>query len=147
MIDVVSSTPKLKKKLFGAGDPDESDESFLDNINESDRNGNHTVLTNGILGEHEEDEYKEIYEDLLSDKVQMAVEKGEPMYTFQGYRNPTPIMQTPIRGAKNDSNSNHINHNFNNSDRKTSSNDSMFCNDKSSGSTALISYLDESGSV
>lgn len=143
LTEVLSSTPKLKKKLFDSGDYDESEDSYLDNVN-GDKNGNHTVVLNGVLGEHEEDEYKELFDDLLESKMQIELEKSQNM--FQGYRNPDPIMDTPVR-TKNDSNSNHLSHNFNNSERRTSSNDSMFCNVRSGSSMAMMTYLDESGSV
>lgn len=134
MNEMASSTPKLKKKLFDESE-DDDDETFLDNVN-----------GNGILAEHEIDEYQELFDDLLEDKKQMEIEKKRQEMFFKGYRNPDPIMDTPVR-AKNDSNSNHLHHNFNSTEKFVNSSDSMFCNVRSAGSTALMTYLDESGSV
>lgn len=141
LTEIVSSTPKHKKKLFGGGDEenDIEEESYLDNIN-----GNHK-----ILNEHEEEEFKEIFEDLMEEKIRMEIEKKNKENIFQGYRNPEPVLETPIRGKKNDSNSNHMNLNFNTSESRRfgNSNDSMFCNVRSESSTCLMTYLDESGSI
>ncbi|CRK89284.1 CLUMA_CG003043, isoform A [Clunio marinus] len=69
--DLMSSTPKHKKKLF-QGTPDDDDEENelqLDN-NNSDKNGNHkVVITNGILREKEEEEYKELFNELAGNKI------------------------------------------------------------------------------
>lgn len=141
MTEVISSTPKHKKKLFqGAGDGDEDENEDL--------NGNHKNIANGILGAHEEDEFKDLLDDLLEEKLRMEMEKREKPVFFQGYRNPEPIMETPVRlknSNKEDSNSNHLNHNYNS--RIINSNDSMFCNVRSGSSNALMTYLDESGSI
>jgi ankyrin repeat and LEM domain-containing protein 2 len=141
LTEIVSSTPKHKKKLFeGSGDDMEDEELYLDNIN-----GNHRQV-NGILNEKEEEEFKEILEDLMEEKMRMDREK---ISIFRGYRNPEPLLETPIRGRKNDTNSNHLNLNYNSGDNRPlgSSNDSMFCNVRSESSAALMTYLDESGSV
>lgn len=147
LIEIVSSTPKHKKKLFQGGEDDEDDEEefYLDNV-ASDNNGNHKVIANGILRENEE-EYKELFDDLLEEKVRMDLEKTKQEIFFKGYRNPEPILQTPVR-MKNDTNSNHISHNFNSMEHKLmNSADSMFCNVRSGSSTSLMTYLDESGSI
>lgn len=144
LTEMVSSTPKHKKKLLfqGSGDDEIEDELYLDNIN-----GNHQP--NGILNEHEEEEFNEIFEDLMEEKIRMDMEKNDKENIFRGYRNPEPMMETPIRGKKNDTNSNHISQNFNTSESRKfgNSNDSMFCNVRSVSSAALMTYLDESGSV
>ena len=146
LTEVASSTPNFKKKLFH-GCPDNDEEMLLDNLN-GDSNGNLKIVSNGILSEHEEDEYRELFDDLLDTKLQMEREKEnehhEKQNLFKGYRNPLPMLETPIR-AKHDSNSNHISNNFNS--KFMNSNDSMFCNVRSGNSTALITFLDESGSV
>lgn len=141
--EIMSSTPKLKKKLFeGAGD--DSEDFSLDNLSSSDKNGNHKMLNNGVLGAHEEEEYKELFEDLLQDQIEM---EKENVYKFNGYRDPPQILDTPVR-VKHDSNSNHLNHNFNSAGgMNSSSNDSMICNGRSGNLGGLMTFLDESGSV
>lgn len=136
LTELISSTPKHKKKLFDI-DVDE-DENFdqLDNV-QGDSNGNVKVISNGILRENEE-EFKEIFEDLLEDKLQLEMERKENM--FCGYRNPQQEFSTPIR-FKNDPNSNVISNS-----KLQNSNDSMFCNFRSGNSTAMA-FLDESGSI
>lgn len=135
--DLICSTPKHKKKLFD-GTADESTDS--DNCN--DKNGNLKVAHNiSVLGEHEEEEYKELFNDLLESRIEMEKEN-----MFMGYREPRPILETPMRG-KHDSNSNHLNHNYNSHERNVNSNDSLFCNVRSGSSGTLMTYLDESGST
>jgi len=147
MSEMISSTPKTKKKLFD--DDDDFNKVYIANTSGStgDNNGNtHKVITNGILGPHEEDEFKELYEDLLEEKKRMEQEQK----LFGSYRNPEPMMAaTPARCFRNDSNSNHLNHNYNSDTCKMlNSIDSMFCNARTGGSTAaLLTYLDESGSI
>lgn len=137
LTEIVSSTPKHKKQLFQDGE-----DSFLDNVN-GDSNGNHQVVANGILDSHEEDEFKELFDDLQESKIRMEEEKADKENFFIGYRNPQPIMDTPVR-ARNDSNSNHLNHNYN---QFMNSNDSMFCNPRSGSTGTLMTYFDESGSI
>lgn len=139
LTEIVSSTPKPKKLLFQESTEGDDDQSCLDNIN-GDKNGNHEVDANGILGPHEDDEFKEFFEDLQEAKSQMEKEKAEKKSIFLGYRNPQPFMDTPVRG-RNDSNSNHLNHNYN---VLMNSDDSMFCNARS---RSTMTYLDESGSI
>jgi ankyrin repeat and LEM domain-containing protein 2 len=144
MCEMISSTPKLKKKLLftdGSGDIDDFESVYISNVSENDRNGN---IKFDVLNEQEEKEFKELYEDLLEDKIRMKDEKNKK---FQAYRNPQPlIVDTPL---KNDSNSNHIRQNFNNSSNlRLNSNDSLFCNPGSTFNSGLITtFLDESGSV
>lgn len=133
--EIVSSTPKHKKKLFDGKMDDSGDDFYLENLN-GDKNGNHTVISNGVLDKHEEDEYKELFDDLMESKNQMELEKEN---LFNGYRVQAPMMDTPVR-LKHDSNSNHISHNYNSGE--------LFSITRSSGSSgALMTYLDESGSV
>lgn len=144
MIDVISSTPKLKKKLFDDNfdAEDEFEDVYISNMSEtSDKNGNNKF---SVLNEHEEDEFKELFEDLLEDKIRREFEEKN-INKFQAYRNPNDYIsdQTPLKG-KNDSNSNHLSHNFN----AFTSGDSLFCNPPSSGTgSAQITFLDESGSI
>lgn len=141
LTELISSTPKHKKKLFDISDDGPNDESFLDNV-KGDSNGNINVVSNSVLRENEEDEYKDIFDDLLEDKLQLEIERKENL--FRGYRNPQQEFSTPIR-FRNDSNSNVIgNHNGNS--KFQNSNDSMFCNFRSGNSTAMA-FLDESGSI
>lgn len=141
--EIMSSTPKLKKKLFvGAGDNEDNEDYSLDNLLSGDKNGNHKMLSSGVLSPHEE-EYKELFEDLLQDQIELEKEN-----LFNGYRVQPQIMETPVR-VKQDSNSNHLNHNYNSDGRNFPSyNDSMLCNGRSSGNSgALATFLDESGSI
>lgn len=145
--DIASSTPKHKKKLFAGGEEDqeESELLFLDNI-KGDTNGNLKVISSCILNENEE-EYKELFDDLLDVKLQMEAEKNQNGVMFNGYRNPQPIMETPVRGKPkqlHDNNSNHLTNN----NKLFDSNDSMFCNFQSGNSTqAAMNFLDETGSI
>ena len=144
MIDVISSTPKLKKKLFDDNfdAEDEFEDVYISNMSEtSDKNGNNKFA---VLNEHEEDEFKDLFEDLLEEKIRREFEEKN-INKFQAYRNPNDYIsdQTPLKG-KNDSNSNHLSHNFN----AFTSGDSLFCNPPSSGfGSAQITFLDESGSI
>jgi ankyrin repeat and LEM domain-containing protein 2 len=136
----IQSTPKLKKRLFdGHGDAVEDFESvYKANINESDKNGNSKIV---ILDEHEEEEFRELFDDLMKDKMEYIEEINGK---FKAYRNPEPsVPETPIR-TKNDSNSNHLVHSYNSLSR-LNSNDSLFCNPPSG--SIITTFLDESGSI
>lgn len=122
-----ASTTKKKLLFQGSGDSEDS----LDNMNVGDSNGNVNYAANGILGDHEE-EYKELFDDLLEVKNQMELERFEDGSMFKGYRNPEPVLQTPIR-VKNDTNSNHI------MDR------SLLSSNRLNTSDAMMTYHDESG--
>lgn len=145
--EVISSTPKLKKKLFDENNMDMDDDFesvYLSNVNErNDKNGNHKF---GILNEHEEEEFKELFADLMDEKIRLEDEKQ----VFNIYRNPEPfIAETPLK-TKNDSNSNHIHHNFNSltSCSSIESPDSLLCNPPSANlASGHITFLDESGSM
>lgn len=137
LTELISSTPKHKKKLFAGNG------NFDDLTPNGDTNGNLKALANGVLGEHEE-EFMEVFDDLLEDKFKFEEEKQSDM--FQGYRSQEAMLDTPIRG-KQDSNSNHINQNFNIDWLSANSNDSLFCNARSANSNAMMTYLDESGSI
>lgn len=150
--NVLQSTPKLKKRLFagngderGSGDNiDEFESVYLANVNGSDTNGNHKV---SILDENEEEEFKELFDDLMRDKIN-HIENAQGK--FKAYRNPEPtIPETPTSrvNLKNDSNSNHLSHNYNTISR-LNSNDSLFNNPPSGsvGSSVITSFLDDSGS-
>ena len=140
LAELMSSTPKHKKKLFdGSGDESEALGFESNNTNGNDKNGNLKMLN--ILGEHEEEEYKELFNDLLESRLEMEKEN-----MFNGYRDPRPLMETPVR-SKHDSNSNHLNLNYNKDMKLMSSNDSLLCNVRSGSSGALMTYLDESGST
>lgn len=151
--DVVSSTPKLKKKLFSES-ASGSCETIMDELN---GNHHHDISAN-ILNEHERDEFEEIFEDLLQDKIRLSTEQleGDFKANFVGYRNPAPFLETPVRQTKscsaaNDNNSNHLSNVIERSltdTRASSFNDtnSMLCNGRS-GTSAGFTYLDESGSV
>lgn len=147
MTEVISSTPKLKKKLFdenfdAESDADKFDDVYLSNMNEnSDQNGNNKF---NVLNEHEEHEFKELFDDLEEDNIRRVYEEKN-INKFHAYRNPNDYIsdQTPLKG-KNDSNSNHLSHNFN----AFTSGDSLFCNPPSSNiGSAQITFLDESGSI
>lgn len=151
--EVISSTPKLKKKLFS--DSSSHDISGCETVMD-ELNGNHQDISNHILNEHEKDEFKDIFEDLLEDKIRLHQEQttvDDFKANFVGYRNPEPFLETPIRIRKNDNNSNHLNHNnidgslyesrYGNSFNDTNS---MLCNGRSGASTGFT-YLDESGSI
>lgn len=150
MTEVISSTPKLKKRLFDenfdAEGDFESDENFedvyLSNVNgiENDKNGNNKY---SILNKHEVDEFSELFDDLLEDKIRCVQDKNQ-FTKFQAYRNPETYIsdQTPLK-TKNDSNSNHLHQNFN----AFNSGDSLFCNPPSSNLNSSITFHDESGSV
>lgn len=142
MTEVVSSTPKTKKRLFETDElEDDFDRIFQENMI-TDKNGNNKMSTpENIIGEQEENEFKEIFEDLMEDRIRLVKEQEAKM--FQAYRNPEPIMATP-KIVKIDSNSNNLQHNFNEAQR-SNSNDSLFCNPRSIGSA--MTFLDESGSV
>lgn len=167
--NIVQSTPKLKKRLLfeGNGDGAESYEDdfesvYLSNVVSdklvtSDNNGNRNVA---ILNEQEEEVFKELFDDLLMDKINREEEVSgktrayRTPETFKAYRNPQPCVpdcETPIRSQKNDSNSNHLLQNYNSLSRLSSSDsqNSLFCNPPSGslGSGLLTSFLDESGSV
>lgn len=135
LVEVISSTPKHKKKLF-EGSGDDSDILGNSNADGNDKNGNLKAVD---YQEQEEKEYKEIFNDLLESR---EIEKAN---MFNGYRDPRPILETPIR-SKHDSNSNHLNHNFN-GNSKTLTNDSLMCNIRQSSSSSHMTYLDESGSI
>lgn len=154
--EVVSSTPKTKKKLFSENSSHDMSgcEDIMDELN-----GNHQDISNHILSEHERDEFKDIFNDLLECKLQMDKEKPEGNQSdfkanFVGYRNPEPFIDTPIRVRKHDNNSNnnHLSTNveisIDGSRCANSFNDtnSMMCNGRS-GASAGFTYLDESGSV
>lgn len=146
--NIMQSTPKLKKRLFaGNGDDGENIDDFesvyLANVNGNDSNGNHKVT---ILNENEEEEFKELFDDLMRDKIN-HIENAQGK--FKAYRNPEPtIPETPKTRIKNDSNSNHLSHNYNTLSR-LNSNDSLFNNPPSGsiGSSVITSFLDESGSI
>lgn len=142
--EVVSSTPKTKKKLFeGNCDMDDDFESvYLANVNGNDKNGNRRFE---ILNEHEEEEFKELFQDLMEEKIRMEAQGNH--HQFETYRNPQPCMiETPLK-PKNDSNSNHLHHNFNSTSRLNSA-DSLYCNPPSTNcGSANITFLDESGSI
>lgn len=140
LAELMSSTPKHKKKLFdGSGDDSEALDFESNNTNGNDKNGNLKIPN--ILGEHEEEEYKELFNDLLESRLEMEKEN-----MFHGYRDPRPMMETPVR-SKHDSNSNHLNHNYNKDMKLMSGNDSLLGNLRSGSSGALMTYLDESGST
>lgn len=148
--NILQSTPKLKKRLFdnntGAGDYDEDFESvYLSNVTDNDNNGNRKVT---ILDEQEEEEFKELFDDLMRDKINHL---EEVTGKYRNYRNPEPaVPETPTLN-KNDSNSNHLMHNYNSYSRLNSndSQSSLFNNPPSGslGSALITSFLDESGSV
>lgn len=140
--EMVSSTPKTKKKLFGTDDIDEEFDDVLTNnlTGSSDANGNHKPV-NEILNQNEEEDFKELYDDLMQDKQKEKLENLEKL--FQGYRNPISEMATPK--AKSDTNSNHINHNSNGVKQLFNNNDSLLSNIRSYNNGAQT-YLDDSGS-
>ncbi|KAL7030023.1 hypothetical protein ACKWTF_006483 [Chironomus riparius] len=147
MNEMISSTPKLKKKLFDenfdVSEYEEFEDVYLSNMSEtSDKNGNNNF---NVLNQHEEEEFKDLlFEDLLEDKLLRELEEKN-INKFQAYRNPNDYIsdQTPLKG-KNDSNSNHLSQNFN----AFTSGDSLFCNPPSSNiGSAQITFLDESGSI
>lgn len=153
----LQSTPKLKKRaLFtgnnGGGDYDDDFESvYLSNVSHEDSDTNGNRQQKSIIDEVDEREFKELFDDLLLDKIDHMEITGK----FISYRNPQPLVpETPIRCTKNDSNSNHLSHNYNNNNNNSfmrlNSNDSLFCNPPSSGgsgSALITTFLDESGSV
>ncbi|KAG5684775.1 hypothetical protein PVAND_013988 [Polypedilum vanderplanki] len=143
MSEVISSTPKLKKKLCFEGVEDDDFESvYLSNFNKmNDKNGNHDF---NVLNKHEEEEFQELYEDLWAEKKNQLNQEQEK--ALKSYRNPEPcIIETPLK-HQNDSNSNHIRDNFNTSFE--SPGDSLLCNPPSSNlASGHITFLDESGSI
>lgn len=154
--EVVSSTPKLKKKLFS--DNTSQDRSGCESIMD-ELNGNHQDISTSILNEHEKEEFKDLFEDLLEDKIQLNSEQSESggfKANFVGYRNPEPQFETPVRTTKkssnnNDNNSNHLSQLMEGSLESRYANsfndtNSMLCNGRS-GVSAGFTFLDESGSV
>lgn len=142
LTEMVSSTPKTKKKLFETEDIDEEfDEVLINNLTSSSNdNGNHEATENVIFNKNEEEDFKELYDDLMQDQEK---EKEKMEKLFKGYRNPISEMETP-RG-KNDTNTNHINHNFNGAKQLFNNNDSLLSNIRSNNFGGQT-YLDDSGS-
>lgn len=140
LTELISSTPKHKKKLFANSEDYEDEPPFI-----GDSNGNLKGITNEILGEHEV-EFMEVFDDLMEDKFKLEKEKQKQLDLFSQYRTQETGEDTPIR-KKHDSNSNHINQDFNSDWLLTNSNDSLFCNARSANSNAMMNYLDESGSI
>lgn len=140
--EVISSTPKLKKKLFfdTNEEVDDFESVYLSNVSgQNDKNGNFNVLT-----ENEEEEFKELFEDLLVERTKLSDERQQ----LNKYRDPAPfIAETPLK-TKNDSNSNHLRHNFNSVSSTESPGDSLLCNPPSANlASGHITFLDESGST